>query len=451
MKEKIKNIISKKIVNKDRLPFIVLIGIFILIHIKMNINFGDDLVYRTQFSTPWEGMVSFYKTWASPSLLSLIQFYLVRLPDIVFKICNILMILLSAYSISKITKDKEAKYTNWIIVFFIILYPFMQMATAGWIVTSVSYIFPTAFGLYSFVYLRYILDGKKISKLNYCLFFISLILGLGQLQMACIIFGIYFVLNIFFAINKRVYKFAIFQNIIAFLFCIYHATAPGNMNRSIHETATWFSDFGMISTVNKIKLGFTSTLGNLTLSSNIFFLCFVFLLVVGVYYKYNDVLYRLISLIPLLALMIFGMFKSIFKDIFPDLVNLMNNGSNDFLQINAYNFYSKINYLTIILGVIIVGCILISMYLIFENTLKMLIVEIIFLAGFNSRMIMSFSPTIYASSTRTFIFLYFSIILCAVFIFNQISKNTTEKKQKDLLMYIGIVSAISYLQLLVML
>ena len=109
----------------------------------------------------------------------------------------------------------------------------------------------------------------------------------------------------------------------------------------------------------------------------------------------------------------------------------------------------RINYLSIILGFAILGAIITSIYLIFENTLKMIIVEIIFLAGFFSRMIMSFSPTIYASGTRTFIYFYFAMIVCGALIYNNISENIEEEKQKNILFYIGIVAAVNYLQLLI--
>lgn len=439
----------KKCILSNKSPFIILLILFIFIHIKMTINFGDDITYRERFTSALDGVIYMYKNWGSTSLITVIQMIILKSPNIVFKICNIVVILLTGYSIFKITDDDNSKYRGWIIVLLMILYPFMQMGTAGWIITSTAYLFPLAFGLYSFVYLKFVICDKKLSKINYTTFWISLLIGVGAPQMCCVIFGIYFVFNVFFAIKRKIYKFSIVQNITALLFTIYHITAPGNIKRNIQEAIIWFPDYNMISTVNKIKLGFTSTLGNLGSGSNLFFLCFSFLIVVAVYCKYKNVLYRAISTIPFLASLLFGIFRSLFSSIFPNLVALMNNGSYDFLQINSLNFDCKINYLSIILGFTILGAILTSIYLIFENTLKMLIVEIIFLAGFCSRMIMSFSPTIYASDTRTFIYLYFAIIVCATLIFNNISENITEEKQKNLLMYIGIITAINYLQLLI--
>ncbi|WP_017810327.1 DUF6056 family protein, partial [Clostridium saccharoperbutylacetonicum] len=396
---------------------------FIFIHIKMTSNYGDDVYSREHYADVWGSMFTLYKTWSSPSLATVVQLYLVKWPDFIFKICNLLVIILSAYSIIKITEDRSSKYQKWMVIFFIMLYPFMQMGTAGWIITSTIYYFPLSFGLYSLIYLKYIYDGKEINKLQYISFWFALVMGLGNLQMCCIILGAYTVLNIFFFIKKKIFKYSILQNVTSLIFFIYHATAPGNINRSGAETITWFPDFNMLSITNKIKICFTATLGNLISDYNVFFLCFTILIIFGVYCKYKEILYRCISLIPFLASVLFGFGKNIFSSVIPNLIALMNNGQNNFLQIDVSNFECKKNYLSIILGVIIVGSILISIYLIFENTLKMLLIELIFLLGFASRMIMSFSPTVYASGIRTFIFLYFSILVCAVFIFNDISEN----------------------------
>jgi len=443
---------SKKLrewISYDTIPYIILVTLFVFISIRMRTNYADDVVYRKTKLDALGFVVDYYKRWGSPSLITIISVYLVHWPDIIFKICNILVVLLAGYSINKITFSEKSKYQKWVTVLLITLYPIIEMKTAGWISTSTTYLFPLSCALYSFIYLRLVIDNKEISYLKYILFWIALILGAGGVQLSFVILGIYLVFNIFFAIKRKIYKFSILQNITALLFTLYHLTAPGNANRSIQEIIAWFPDFNMISSVNRIKLGYTSTLGELISTPNIFFLCFSFLLIVGVCCKYKENLYRLISLIPFVSSLLFGTATRISAKIFPRLLGLMNNGDADFVQINLYNFSHKVNYLSIIIGFIIIGAILISIYLIFENTLKMLIVEAIFLAGFSSRMIMSFSPTIYASNTRTFIFLYFAMIVCGTFIFNIISENITEEWQKRVLLCIGIIAAINYFKLII--
>lgn len=444
---KLKDNIAKYI-NLNNAPYILLLLAFTILHVKLNTNIGDDVVYREKYKNLFEVLINFYKTWGAPSLTSVMLYVFIKLPQIYFKIFNVLCIMIAAYSILKITNADKYKNSNWMIMFFIMLYPFLQMNTAGWISTSITYLFPLSAGLYSFVYLRLLIDNKNIGKFEYCLFWIALVIGVGSSQMCCIILGIYMVFNVFFALNKKIYKFAILQNVTAFISIVYQLTSPGNVNRSVIETTRWFSDFNMISTLNKIKMGFTATLGNFISTPNLFFLCFSFLLFLAVKYKHNNFIYRFIAIIPFTSSLIFGIFPNIFSNTLGSIIAVMNNGSSDFIQIGPQNFDSKILYLSIILGMGILGAMMVSIYLIFENTLKMLTIEMIFGAGFCSRLILSFSPTLYASNTRTFIFFYFAIMICAIFIFNEINNIISEEKQKDILLYIGVISILNYLQIL---
>lgn len=439
----------KKIINKDNIPVLILLLYVIIIHVKMKADFGDDVMLRNTVTNVFEEFVKWYRTWSSPSLMTIIAFTLALLPVVIFKIYNILTMLLLTYSIYKITNEGKSLNTKYLLVFMIILYPFMQMSTAGWMGTSTQYLTPLAFGLYSFVYLKYEIENVNIKKIDYILFWLCLFMGVGSPQFSCVIFVMYLLFCFYFYYKKKNIKFAIIQCITSLIAIIYHLTSPGNMNRDIQEVITWFPNYNMISTVNKIKMGFTSTLGNFISGTNIFFICFSAIIAIAVWYKYKENLYRAISIIPIISTIIFGNFKNIFNAIIPNLIGLFNNGNYDFVQINEYNFENKINYLSVIIGVVILSSILISLYLVFENTMKMILIQLIFLGGFCSRMIMSFSPTIYASGTRTFIFMYFSMIICTIFIFNEISKIMSEEKQKNIIWGIGILVFINFLELLI--
>jgi len=429
-------------------PYVVLLVALILITIKMDTYIGDVTILRPIYiqQSLKEVLVDNYTAWGSPSIVNVVLYVLVLLPPYVFKICNILVILLAAVSISKITNYSNDKNINWMIVLFVILYPLLQMNTAGWVVTSVVYMFPLAFGLYSLVAIQKTIRKEKVT---YVTSIIALCIGSGSPQMSCILAGIYIVFSIYSILLKNINKFFIVQSIIPVMFVVYHLTAPGNLNRSISETITWFPDFNMISTINKIKLGFTNTLANFISTPNIFFTVFCILLFLGVYLKYKDNLYRIVAFIPLAATLMFGLFNDVFYHIFPRMVGLMNVNDYDFIQITTYTFISKIHYIPIIMGVIIIGCILLAIYLIFENTLMSILINIVFLAGFASRMIMSFSPTLYVSNTRTFIFMYFSIIVCGVFIFNKITENMDHITQSKLLSCLGFVTVLYYIELFI--
>ena len=64
--------------------------------------------------------------------------------------------------------------------------------------------------------------------------------------------------------------------------------------------------------------------------------------------------------------------------------------------------------------------ILFSLYVILENKKTYLLTLFILTLGFASRMIMSFSPTIWVSGPRTCIFMYFSIIITIFILYQEV-------------------------------
>ena len=72
------------------------------------------------------------------------------------------MVALAGYSISKIfVKNDENKKDNIImLVAMILIYPIMQMNSAGWAATTINYIWPMALGLFSLATIA-VTFGKK--------------------------------------------------------------------------------------------------------------------------------------------------------------------------------------------------------------------------------------------------------------------------------------------------
>lgn len=410
-----KKITADKI--KRLIPFAILIIAFIFIVLKINMDYSDDVFYKNISYGFLQHMRRYCKRWGSCVLPIAVGYWLVRLPVWIFRISIIVSVVFSAYCISVICKDpkNDTPYKNYIIVLFMLLYPFEQMHTAGWAITFAAYYYPLTLGLYALLYFAYTLRDQKIKPIQYVLFFISLVFACNNIQLCCILLGVHLLFTIYFILQKKVYFFAIVQSALTIAFFIFHLVSPGNAVRKAIDTQMHFPDFAMISTINKVKMGFTTTIANLLSTPNMFFLCFALLLAVAVFFMHKNILYRLMACFPTFCILVFG---------------LVHKESQDFSQITSTNFFVLQNYLSIFFGCVFICSIMLSIYLIFAHTIKTVFIELVFLAGFASRMIMSFSPTIYFSGTRTFIYLYFSLLLCATFIFNTLYnylKHTTPK------------------------
>jgi hypothetical protein len=73
----------------------------------------------------------------------------------------------------------------------------------------------------------------------------------------------------------------------------------------------------------------------------------------------------------------------------------------------------------------IIILLLFTIYEVFKGSNRWVIVISILLLGFITRMTVSFSPTIWASGSRTFTFLFFAIIICTSYL---VTNNLQERE-----------------------
>ena len=65
------------------------------------------------------------------------------------------------YSFSKLFVNENHKSCNYFIASAVMLYPFANLYTAGWIATKTTYFMPTAFGFFSMIPIKKILIKEK--------------------------------------------------------------------------------------------------------------------------------------------------------------------------------------------------------------------------------------------------------------------------------------------------
>lgn len=142
----------------DNFPFLVLMGAFLIYHWLMQGWIGDDYSYSQTLNdkTVPEYMSIFWTRWASRVLVGTVAVIITHVSFALWKILDILFIGFIGYAISELTGFKNKRKANYIISCFIFMYGFGAMATAGWAVTTMTYLWPMACGIYAAVSIRYI-------------------------------------------------------------------------------------------------------------------------------------------------------------------------------------------------------------------------------------------------------------------------------------------------------
>jgi len=372
-----------------------------------------------------------YNTWTSRIIIEFFVCTILPRYSLVWALLNTIMMTILGYSIFKIFVKDDDKKMTWMSLAFISIYPLNKIATCDWGAGSMNYTWPLAMLMFSAISIKKIFDGEKISKYMYLLYSIALIFACNQEQACGIAFGIYliFLVLAFLKNNKKVHPFLVVQFIITILSLIFIITCPGNNARKLDEIKTYYVDFEMLSIFDKVSLGLTATVNNLLIESNVVFLVFSILSAMYIFAKHKNKLYRVIALIPVVFGLVFGVFKEFAYELFPYLGILIEMMGQEHIMLTPVNYIDFVNFLPLVIAFVVLGSMALNILLIFKN-LKSNVAIVIYAAGVMSRVIMGFSPTVFASTDRTFLFFDFALIIICILIWQEFLKLTDKSQVK---------------------
>lgn len=404
----------------NALPYIFVFTILFLIHLSINFS-NDDLWFAKQLNKfSYIGyVINRYNTWSSRLIIETLLITLTRNNIIIWKILDILIFLLgislSIYFVNK-KKYNFIKITGCLLF---LLYPLLDMSSAGWVSTTLNYLWCFSLGLLSFIPIIKFERKEKIGKIIYIISTLGLIYATNQEQMCAIIFGLNFVYILHNIINKRkLSRYSIICLIVSAIGLLFILTCPGNENRTLNEISTWYPEFKKYGILQKTFLGVISTF-DILLSNKAILLIFVTFLSYGCFIYSKRKISKIISLFNFITVLANTIFFSNFINLFPSVQKIYS-----ILNYHGISNYPlKYSFITFSLCILFLINMIYMLYVIFHK--KDLLPIFIFLAGFCSRFIIGFSPTIYASGSRTAFFMYMSLIIVLLII---IYKLYDEKK-----------------------
>lgn len=449
MKEKIKNFLEKDITKVILLLFILQFMLYIFITPN---RYDDEFFINriTEYSMK-EFLSMRWDTWTSRMFIEFVLCSVLKISKYAWIIGQTVAMTFLGYSIIKlfVKEGKDKKTILSVALALIFIYPIDRMSSAGWGATTVNYIWPFSAAMFSLIALKKILNKEKIKPILYPLYIVSLIFGCNQEQVCALMFlvHVFFTILLLVRDKAKISKFWIIQTIIVLISLLVIIYCPGNAVRKTSETATAYPDFESLTLIDKLGLGVTSTVTELIVNANVVFVVFTFVLTVMVCNLYKDNLVRGVSLIPFMAVIVFGVGKDIFTRMFPYFDMYRNIIAQNKPMVSAGNFTELTNFLPIIMSFVILGSIVLCLLLIFKK-IKNNLATFIFIVGFGTRCAMAFSPSIFASTNRTFLFMEFSMIICTLLLIQEYMKKDGkqhEKIQNKLVAIIKITGVLQYL------
>lgn len=353
-------------------------------------------------------------------LLETLLYGIIKLPYIVFLVITIILVFCGMFSLRYLLKWNDV--TFGISLLLILLFPWKSLCEAGIQPVVINYIWSFVFGLIGFIPIRKVLDHKKIRIADYFLYGIPMILACNMEQMAAICFG-FCILTLLILRKEKGKGIILSQLLISLLSIGFLLFGPGNRERALTSVNVYWPGFENLNVFQKVVNGYETTLNYYFSISMPLFAFFAFILLV---YFISKKAWKkaVVSSMPAIWLIFTVGLKVMEKishlNILEHLaaVTYVKSGEQFFM----YPDYVKITVYSVLLILLIIG------FLLYQKTdKKYRIYGVILLAGFLSRIILGFSPTLLASGTRTFTYCTLAIWITA----SSVAGNLVSKVRKS--------------------
>ena len=428
--------------------------IFILIAVLVGAIFsaakiaGDDKsvidsMNGYSVSEAWSIEAGLWFTWSSRVFVNFIARSLMGLPRWGWCIymCGSMYVLQKAISDLFITYNK--KFWNLFIAFLICIMPWHQVTTAGWIATTATYFGPIAFGIFGLVPIAKVIRNEKMSMRKKIFCSIALFYGTNVEQMMVVALGCYLAMMLYMILKKRKSYYILVNLILVIIELINFIICPGNNNRGIAEIAKWFPNYGMMDFLDKTDIGIFSTLSYIFFDNSFSFIIVILLILSCLVFKtIKDMEYRVLGTYSLVILILVGPLKDITIKLLPNLQYLTTSVPTEGM-INVNNVCDTLTFYRYCFCTMIVFGIVATIALVSRKIIDFIIPMCILAFGFASRVAIGFSPTVYASGSRTFEVFFICIIMAGVYtISNSIEIERIDKRIIEIARYAMITSLI---------
>ena len=448
MKEKFKNFIRNE---KTIIILFIILELFLMVFVNTNIE--DDSFFielGKNNSNTFEIVKNRYNTWSSRVFIEFVLIEVLK-SKVLWAIIQSLMMGLLAYSISKLFIKAELKSKlNPIICALILTYPINMLTLIGWGASTVNYIWPLATCLYALIPIKKYYNNEKIKWFEYPIYICALLFACNMEQTCAILLGTYLLFMILLLVkNKKIKPFMLVQLFLTIISVIFILKCPGNALRLKAETAGHFKDFSTLSLIEKVSLGFTSSVGDIlkwTMNLSSIILCVS--IAVYIFSEYKEKIYRTIAIIPLVFILSLGVFLDFMQKIFPKLGSLSIAFQTPEVHLTTANINEIGSFMPIIISIILFSFIALSILIIFKK-IKGNIPLLIYIVGFCSRIIASFSSTVFMSAPRTILFFDFAMLIVSLLILQNLIIKKREKQASVLCTFIECIAGLQVLNLMI--
>lgn len=440
------------------LPFVLVAVVGLVYHIRIRPMAGDDVFYRQAADgrPHLDYLTERYETWTSRFVIEAVLVIIVKYP-LLWKILDFLVFATFPLLLSGIFGG--GRLINWCAAGAVLLYPFHDMGSAGWITTTINYFWPLWGMFFVGMLIRKMVMREKIHPVESVCGILVCLLASSHEQVAVILFVV-FVLYLFYLWQerrraddflkgdflehvvvsgdrkekgKKVHKRKERQSGLAnrsmgtflglaavnVLTLISILLCPGNAARNAVSIAD-LPVFESYHFGDKLYLGLLSIERVFLANADMVFFTVALIFAALVYWKTDDYKKTLISAIPLLIL--FG--QTVVRTAYPGLSGVFVTPG----QITEWSWGELSTWIPMVyLGLTVASMLLALYWLLGEQTIAYVYALLMLGCGFGAGMVLGFMATIYVSGERVYITLYFILLFVTMLCIDRMKEQIGEK------------------------
>ena len=229
----------------------------VLWHVVLSTNVGDDMVY---FKTLLDGNSSLgeilahrYETWSSRMVIEAVLIPLVHCP-LLWKILDI--VIFTSLPVLLCGLLGVTGRGRWFVAGLVLLYPFADMASAGWIATTTNYLWPLWGVLVIGMLLKQLRCGRKVPVWEAVAALLACAYA-GSQEQAAVLLLLLFGMEVLHYISEKCMKQPLLYALcgIDIISLVYILSCPGNAIRSAQEMAGRMPEFADFTFAEKLYMG----------------------------------------------------------------------------------------------------------------------------------------------------------------------------------------------------
>ena len=406
----------KSLEKKEKAIILGFFAVTVIYQLLMREYAGDALNYYSHFldgSSLKEVIAGRYAQWSSRVLIDIIITLLSHnMHMILFGFLNVSFVILLYLSTLRLMHYRHIELTTLLFL----TYPVVYMGTAGWMATFINYLWPLASAVFSLLALQSMYEKKKMAISTGTFFILAEIFACDFETLAVFYAVILVWFTIAMAVQKKFTGKRVAYTSVMYAVCtisiVIAAVCPGNKARVLSNTTTAMKYFPSLSFADKAASGINATFSTLTDRSMLYLIFSLMLFIMTLSRKEKPAWLLYVSGIPFTAGVVRTVLKPLISACLPEYSDFFDDMDN--FRVDAMNFDRPASYLPLIFYMVIFASIVILYLYSSDDVMTSFEYIAVFTGGMLTRIAMGFSPTLYYSTERTFIFLDMTFIWLTV-------------------------------------